>query len=132
MLTTNLTSVHCDDVLPAQQCFLMTSDSEGVLLCGVLLQAVTSEAESVERATQRVFAELRALESDMLHTLSEQTSAEKSSSKTAADIRALRAASEAEELRIAGVFKGGGFCCCYCCCMLRVPCWSPPVCRMGA
>jgi hypothetical protein len=57
----------------------------------------------VERATQRVFAELRALESDMLHTLSEQTSAEKSSSKTAADIRALRAASEAEELRIAGV-----------------------------
>jgi hypothetical protein len=56
----------------------------------------------VERATQRVFAELRVLESDMLHTLSEQTSAEKSSSKTAADIRALRAASEAEELRIAG------------------------------
>ncbi|KAF6257749.1 hypothetical protein COO60DRAFT_1639651 [Scenedesmus sp. NREL 46B-D3] len=66
-------------------------------------QAVMTEAESVERATQRVFAELRALESDMLHTLSEQTSAEKSSFKTAADIRALRAASEAEELRIAEV-----------------------------
>lgn len=60
------------------------------------------ESESVERATQRVFAELRALESDMLHTLSEQTSAEKSSSKTAADIRALRVAAEVEELRIAG------------------------------
>eukprot|EP00878_Enallax_costatus_P036821 GHUV01041386.1.p1 GENE.GHUV01041386.1~~GHUV01041386.1.p1 ORF type:complete len:114 (+),score=38.04 GHUV01041386.1:1103-1444(+) len=39
----------------------------------------------------------------MLRTLSEQTSAEKSTSKTAADIKALRAAAEAEELRIAEV-----------------------------
>lgn len=67
------------------------------------MQAVASEAESVERAIQRVFHEIRALESDMLRTLSEQTSAEKSSSKTAADIKALRAAAEAEELRIAEV-----------------------------
>lgn len=57
----------------------------------------------MERAIQRVFQEIRALESDMLRTLSEQTSAEKSSSKTAADIKALSAAAEAEELRIAEV-----------------------------
>eukprot|EP00879_Flechtneria_rotunda_P033179 GHRR01036724.1.p1 GENE.GHRR01036724.1~~GHRR01036724.1.p1 ORF type:complete len:546 (+),score=242.57 GHRR01036724.1:177-1814(+) len=66
-------------------------------------KAVTSEADAVERATQCVFQELRALEADMLHTLSEQTSAEKSSSKTAGDIRALRTAAEAEELRIAEI-----------------------------
>eukprot|EP00878_Enallax_costatus_P030136 GHUV01032788.1.p1 GENE.GHUV01032788.1~~GHUV01032788.1.p1 ORF type:complete len:692 (+),score=266.59 GHUV01032788.1:452-2527(+) len=66
-------------------------------------KAVDSEADSVERAIQRVFHDIRALESDMLRTLSEQTSAEKSTSKTAADIKALRAAAEAEELRIAEV-----------------------------
>lgn len=50
-----------------------------------------------------MFQEIHALESDMLHTLSEQTSAEKSSSKTAADIKALRLEAETEELRIAEV-----------------------------
>lgn len=39
----------------------------------------------------------------MLRTLSEQTSAEKSSSKTAADIRALRQQAESEEMLIAEV-----------------------------
>jgi len=68
-----------------------------------LWQALASEADSVERATQRVFQELRALEADMLHTLSEQTSTDKSCGKMAADIRALRAAAELEELHIAEV-----------------------------
>eukprot|EP00775_Hariotina_reticulata_P007189 gene7189-7403_t len=64
-------------------------------------KALASEADSIDRATQRVFQELRALEADMLHTLSEQTSTDKSCSKMAADIRALRAAAELEELHIA-------------------------------
>lgn len=67
------------------------------------VQALTNEASSVERVTQRIFQEVRSLEADMLRTLSEQTSAEKSSSKTAADIRALRAAAESEEMLIAEV-----------------------------
>lgn len=67
------------------------------------LQAVDSEADTVERAVQHVFQDIRLLESDMLRTLSEQTSAEKSTSKTAADIKGLRAAAIAEELRIAEV-----------------------------
>ncbi|KAF8063043.1 CCDC40 [Scenedesmus sp. PABB004] len=66
-------------------------------------KASASEADAVERATQRVFAELRTLQGDVLRTLSEQTSAEASSAKTAADVRSLRAAAEDEELRIAGV-----------------------------
>lgn len=57
----------------------------------------------MERTTQRLFQEVRTLEADLLRTLSEATSAEKSSSKTAADIRALRAAAEAEDMLIAQV-----------------------------
>jgi hypothetical protein len=66
-------------------------------------QALSNEATTVERTTQRLFQEVRALEADLLHTLSEATSAEKSSSKTAADIRALRSAAEAEDMLIAQV-----------------------------
>lgn len=67
------------------------------------LQALTNEASSVERSTQRIFQEVRSLEADMLRTLSEQTSTEKSSAKTAADIRALRTQAESEEMLIAEV-----------------------------
>lgn len=68
-----------------------------------MLQALSQESMSVERSTQRIFQEVRSLEAEMLRTLSEQTSTEKSSSKTAADIKALRAAAEAEEMVIAEV-----------------------------
>jgi hypothetical protein len=57
----------------------------------------------VERATQRIFQDVRSLEAEMLRTLSEQTSTEKSSAKTAADIRALRTQAESEEMLIAEV-----------------------------
>lgn len=57
----------------------------------------------MERTTQRIFQDVRSLEAEMLRTLSEQTSAEKSSSKTATDIRALRASAESEEMLIAEV-----------------------------
>lgn len=57
----------------------------------------------MERTTQRLFQEVRALEADLLRTLSEAASAEKSSSKTAADIRARRAAAEAEDMMIVQV-----------------------------
>lgn len=57
----------------------------------------------MERTTQRIFQEVRSLEAELLRTLSEQTSAEKSSSKTATDIRALRATAESEEMLIAEV-----------------------------
>jgi hypothetical protein len=67
------------------------------------LQSLNNEASSVERTTQRIFQEVRGLEAEMLRTLSEQTSAEKSSSKTAADIRALRQQAESEEMLIAEV-----------------------------
>jgi hypothetical protein len=67
------------------------------------VQALSNEASSVERTTQRIFQEVRSLEADMLRTLSEQTSAEKSTSKTVADIRSLRAAAESEEMVIAEV-----------------------------
>jgi hypothetical protein len=52
---------------------------------------------------QRIFQEVHGLEAEMLCTLSEQTSAEKSSSKTAADIRALRQQADSEEMLIAEV-----------------------------
>lgn len=68
-----------------------------------VVQALSNEATSVERTTQRIFLEVRSLEADMLRTLSEQTSAEKSTSKTAADIRSLRAAADSEEMLIAEV-----------------------------
>lgn len=66
-------------------------------------QALLNESTSAKRTTQRIFQEVRALEADLLRTLSEQTSAEKSSIKTAADIRSLRAAAESEEMLIAEV-----------------------------
>jgi predicted RNase H-like nuclease (RuvC/YqgF family) len=68
-----------------------------------VVQALSNEASSVQRTTQRILQEVSSLEADMLRTLSEQTSAEKSSSKTAADIRSLRAAAESEEMLIAEV-----------------------------
>lgn len=71
--------------------------------CLFLLQSLNNEASSVERTMQRIFQEVRGLEAEMLRTLSEQTSAEKSSSKTAADIRALRQQAESEEMLIAEV-----------------------------
>lgn len=67
------------------------------------MQALSNEASSVERATQRIFQDVRSLEAEMLRTLSEQTSTEKSSAKTAADIRALRTQAESEGMLIAEV-----------------------------
>lgn len=67
----------------------------------VYLQAVIQEAEHVDRAIAKAFQDVRSLEGDMVKTLSEQTTAEKSSSKTAADINSLRQRSQQEELRIA-------------------------------
>jgi hypothetical protein len=67
------------------------------------LQALHTESDQVQRAITKVYADIRDLEGSMLRTLSEQTTAEKSSSKTAADIKALQQAALAEELRIAGV-----------------------------
>lgn len=66
-------------------------------------QVLSNEASSVERTTQRIFQDVRSLEAELLRTLSEQTSAEKSSSKTAADIRSLRASAESEEMLIVEV-----------------------------
>lgn len=57
----------------------------------------------MERTTQRIFQDVRSLEAEMLRMLSEQTSTEKSSAKTAADIRALRTQAVSEEMLIAGV-----------------------------
>jgi hypothetical protein len=57
----------------------------------------------VQRGIAKVYADIRDLEGSMLRTLSEQTTAEKSSSKTTADIQALQQSALAEELRIAGV-----------------------------
>eukprot|EP00877_Chromochloris_zofingiensis_P014228 jgi/Chrzof1/9059/Cz03g34170.t1 len=64
-------------------------------------KAVIQEAEHVDRAIAKAFQDVRSLEGDMVKTLSEQTTAEKSSSKTAADINSLRQRSQQEELRIA-------------------------------
>ncbi len=56
----------------------------------------------MERTIQRAFQQTREQEAELLRVLSEQTSAEKSSAKTTADVRMLRSAFEAEERRIAG------------------------------
>lgn len=55
---------------------------------GVLAaQALAQEAGSVDRAVQRAHLDARALEEEGLRALSEATTAEKSSAKTAADIK---------------------------------------------
>ena len=67
----------------------------------MLMQAVAQEQDSLERATAKAFKDIRALEADMLHTLSEQTTAEKSTVKTIHDIEEVQQQSLQEELRIA-------------------------------
>jgi hypothetical protein len=71
------------------------------LLAAAVQQALKAEASGVERTTQRICLDIRSVEAEVLRLLSEQTSAEKSSAKTAVDVAALRAAAEAEEVAIA-------------------------------
>ncbi|GFH23762.1 flagellar-associated protein 172 [Haematococcus lacustris] len=63
-------------------------------------KALAGEAEAVDRAFTKVVQEIRAIEEEMLVTLSNQTTSEKSSSKTASDIRLLRKRIREEELGV--------------------------------
>lgn len=61
-------------------------------------KALSNEQDSVNRAYTKVNQEIRTIEEEMLVTLSEQTAAEKSTSKTARDIMELRKKVREEEL----------------------------------
>ncbi|GLC36058.1 hypothetical protein PLESTB_000533200 [Pleodorina starrii] len=63
-------------------------------------KALQGEADAVERAITRVAAESRAIEEEMLSALSDQTTAEKATSKTASDTSDLRRKIRAEELAV--------------------------------
>lgn len=54
----------------------------------------------MDRAITKVAAEGRAIEEEMLSALSDQTTAEKATSKTAADTQELRKRIRAEELAV--------------------------------
>jgi len=63
-------------------------------------KALEGEIAAVERAFTKVTQEVRQIEEEMLVTLSDQTTAEKSTSKTASDIRDLRKRIRTEELAV--------------------------------
>ncbi|KXZ48987.1 hypothetical protein GPECTOR_24g277 [Gonium pectorale] len=63
-------------------------------------KALQGEADAVDRAVTRVAADSRAIEEEMLAALSDQTTAEKASGKTAADTIELRRKIRAEELSV--------------------------------
>ncbi len=67
---------------------------------GCLVCWLQGEAEAVDRAITKVAAEARTIEEEMLAALSEQTTAEKASGKTAADTGELRKKIRAEELAL--------------------------------
>ena len=61
-------------------------------------KALATEQEAVDRAAIKVTTEIRSIEEEMLVALSEQTTAEKSTSKTGKDIVELRRKVREEEL----------------------------------
>lgn len=61
-------------------------------------KALTGEQEAVDRAITKVFVEIGAVEDEMMAALSDQTTADKSGSKTGKDIRDLRKKVRDEEL----------------------------------
>ncbi|KAG2423494.1 hypothetical protein HXX76_015242 [Chlamydomonas incerta] len=63
-------------------------------------KALQGEADAVDRAITKVSAEGRAIEEEMLAALSDQTTAEKATSKTAADTQELRKRIRTEELAV--------------------------------
>ncbi|KAG2494199.1 hypothetical protein HYH03_007557 [Edaphochlamys debaryana] len=63
-------------------------------------KALQAEADAVDRAIAKVSAEARTIEEEMLSALSDQTTAEKATSKTAADTSELRKRIRAEELAV--------------------------------
>jgi len=65
------------------------------------IKALQTEQEAVERAATKVTAEIRSIEEEMLVALSDQTTAEKSTSKTAKDIQELRKKVREEEVHVA-------------------------------
>ncbi|PNH05352.1 Coiled-coil domain-containing protein 40 [Tetrabaena socialis] len=63
-------------------------------------KALQGEADAVDRAITKVAAESRNIEEEMLSALSDQTTAEKATSKTASDTTDLRKRIRAEELAV--------------------------------
>ncbi len=100
-----VTSTHCKGgrlYAPSYKSIhTMTSDTFRVSHAASTTQATATEQGTVDRVIAKVGQEVQSLEAEMLKTLSEQTTAEKSTSKTAADITALRHRCHGEELNIA-------------------------------